>query len=82
MSNLKSFEDWKNEHQNSPENESLLFLTPEEVRADPNYSNASDEEVENIIHTLQTLALAAYDVYCNEDAKMDKTPKNKDSEIS
>jgi len=82
MSNLKSFEDWKNEHQNSPENESLLFLTPEEVRADPNYSNASDEEVENISHTLQMLALAAYDVYCKEEAQKDKYHKNNDSESS
>lgn len=79
MSNLKSLEEWRKEHQNSPEEESLLFLTPEQVKADPNYANATDEEVENIIHTLHTLALAAYDVYCKEEEQKDKDAKNNTS---
>lgn len=82
MSNLKSLEEWRKDHQNSPEEESLLFLTPEQVRADPKYANTTDEEVENIIHTLHTLALAAYDVYCKEEAQKDKDQKNIASENS
>lgn len=44
-----------NEEQDFFDIPKLNYLTPEQVRAYPQFANATDEEVENIIHSLYEL---------------------------
>ena len=44
-----------NEEQDLFDVPKLNYLTPEQVRAYPQFANATDEEVENIIHSLYEL---------------------------
>lgn len=44
-----------NEEQDFFDVPKLNYLTPEQVRAYPQFANATDEEVENIIHSLYEL---------------------------
>ena len=44
-----------NEEQDFFDVPKLHYLTPEQVRAYPQFANATDEEVENIIHSLYEL---------------------------
>ena len=44
----------------------LLSLTEQLVRAYPEFSNATDEEVLHIINTLHQLSLITYEVFAND----------------
>ena len=56
------------EHLEQKESKSnqLLSLTEQQVRAYPEFSNATDEEVLHIINTLHQLSLIAYEVFAND----------------
>ena len=66
MSKLKSLKEWSEENSTEPHNDGRFFLTPEQVRADSNFKDATDEEVENIIDTLHQLSLITYELICKE----------------
>ena len=56
------------EHLEQKESKSnqLLSLTEQQVRAYPEFSNATDEEVLHIINTLHQLSLITYEVFAND----------------
>ena len=66
MSKPKNLKEWSEENSTEPHNDGRLFLTPQQVRADPNFKDATDEEVENIIDTLHQLSLITYELICKE----------------
>ena len=55
------------EHLEQKERQSnqLLSLTEQQVRAYPEFANATDEEVLHIINTLHQLSLITYEVFAN-----------------
>ena len=77
MSKLKNLKEWSEDNSTEPHNDGRLFLTPQQVRADPNFKDATDEEVENIIHTLHQLSLITYEVICREKEEPADNQSNK-----
>jgi hypothetical protein len=67
MSIIVPFRKWLKEHPTNKENDKRLFLTEEEVRAFPQFQDATAEEIENIINTLHALALITYEIFCKEN---------------
>ncbi|MFT3949059.1 MAG: hypothetical protein QM763_18995 [Agriterribacter sp.] len=74
MSKIISLQDWLDESPQHSEADPRLFLTEEQVRSFPQFKEASDENVQNIISTLHDLALASYELFCREP--------NKDNELN
>lgn len=66
MSSIINLQDWKEDQQSSSESEKKLFLTESQVRAYPQFKDASPEEVINIINTLHQLALITYELVSQE----------------
>ena len=56
------------EHLEQKENKlnQLLSLTEQQVRAYPEFTEATDEEVLHIINTLHQLSLITYEVFAND----------------
>lgn len=69
MSKIVSINDWLDESPQHCATDQRLFLTEDEVRSFPQFKDASSEEVQNIINTLHNLALASYDLFCQETIK-------------
>lgn len=55
-----------NEEQDFFDVPKLNYLTPEQVRAYPQFADANDEEVENIIHSLYELGQIASAIISRE----------------
>ncbi len=55
-----------NEEQDFFDVPQLLHLTPEKVRSYPQFADATDEEVFNIINSLYDLSLITYDLVSKE----------------
>lgn len=53
----------------------LNYLTPEQVRAYPQFANATDEEVENIIHSLYELGQIASAIISRELKSQEPGPE-------
>jgi hypothetical protein len=66
MASIISLQDWLEQKPENQINDQKLFLTEEEVRSFPQFKDASNEEVQNIIDTLHELALVAYELFCKE----------------
>ena len=60
------FQKWLKEQPANSETDERLFLTEEEVRAFPQFKDATAEEIENIMDTLHALALITYEIFCKE----------------
>lgn len=74
MSKLVDLQDWLQQNEKVEKQEAKLFLTEKELRAYPQYKDASDEEVQNAIQTFHKLALICYKAFCNEE-RNGKLPK-------
>lgn len=66
MSSITTFHDWKEDQQAGSESEKRLFLTESQVRAYPQFKDASPEEIINIINSLHQLALITYELVSKE----------------
>lgn len=75
MSTLINLQEWLQEKRSSPDYESQLFLTEEEVRSFEELKDASPEEVTNIIDTLHEFALVTYEAFYAEVLKKQQSGK-------
>ncbi|HEV8283809.1 MAG TPA: hypothetical protein VGQ09_05850 [Chitinophagaceae bacterium] len=66
MEPLIKIQDWLNDQSPNLEKEKRLFLTEKQIRSHPTFTNASDEEVINIINSLHQLALISYEIVSKE----------------
>lgn len=66
MSSIVNPQDWKQDQQSSSESEKKLFLTESQIRAYPQFKDASSEEIINIINSLHQLALITYELASQE----------------
>jgi pimeloyl-CoA synthetase len=66
MSSIVNLEEWQNERKHAQNSNELLFLTGEQIRSSPDFKDASDEEIQNIINTLHNLALLTYRIISKE----------------
>ena len=65
MSQVITLNDWLNIQPTNKETDQRLYLTEDEIRSFKQFEDATPEELQNIIATLQNLALITYDLYCN-----------------
>ena len=63
---MKTIQDWLLQNSGGQEKDQRLFLTEEEVRSSPHFKDSTQEEIENVINTLHTLALLTYECFCDE----------------
>jgi len=66
MPNILDLEEWLNERKQDQKGNELLLLTTEQIRSSPDFKDACEEEILNIINTLHKLALLTYKVVSNE----------------
>lgn len=66
MSTIVNMQEWVELQPQKSQANKQLFLSEEEVRALPQFKDASPEEVENIIGTIHDLALITYELFCRE----------------
>lgn len=66
MATLININDWLHENKHDSKKTDRLFLTQEQIKAYPQFKNAADEEVVNIINTLHQFALIAYELISKE----------------
>lgn len=66
MSSITTLHDWKEDQQAGPQSEKRLFLTESQVRAYPQFKDASTEEIINIINSLHQLALITHELVSKE----------------
>lgn len=74
MAKPKNVEQWLRQNEPVEAQEVKLFLTEKELRSFPKYKNASDEEIQNAIHTFHKLSLICYQAFCREE-KSQEMPK-------
>jgi predicted ATP-grasp superfamily ATP-dependent carboligase len=77
MASIVSIKEWLDQDFENSEADERLFLTEEEVRSFPQFANASEEEVENIIDTLHDLALITYELFCKRQRLNSKIDQDK-----
>lgn len=71
MATVVNLNDWLEENKANTKATDRLFLTEQQVRAYPQFKDATDAEVVNIINTLHQFALIAYEIISrkiNEEA--------------
>lgn len=66
MSSIITLQDWNQDQQAGSESEKKLFLTESQVRAYPQFKDATPEEIINIINSLHQLALITYELVSKE----------------
>jgi hypothetical protein len=73
MTTVIKLNEWLDENKIDSRTTDRLFLTHEQIRAYPQFKDATDEEVVNIINTLHQFALITYEIISREiNANADK----------